>query len=44
MLKIEVNASMSKVKDIMRATYEEMHSSGMQAVKGSIVYYDVDPC
>lgn len=43
MLKIEVNASMKKVKDIMRATYEEMHASGMPAVKGAIVYYDVDP-
>lgn len=43
MLKIEVNASMKKVKDIMRATFEEMHASGMPAVKGAIVYYDVDP-
>lgn len=43
MLKIEVNASMRKVKQIMRATYEEMHASRMPAVKSAIVYYDVDP-
>ncbi len=43
MLKIEVNASMKKVKEIMRATLEEMHASRMQAVKSAIVYYDVDP-
>lgn len=43
MLKIEVNASMKKVKDIMRATFEEMHASRMPAVKSAVVYYDVDP-
>jgi primosomal protein N' (replication factor Y) len=43
MLKIETQASMKKVKEIMRQTLVEMHASGMQAVKGAIVYYDVDP-
>ena len=43
MLKIETQASMKKVKDIMRQTFIEMHESGMQAAKGAIVYYDVDP-
>lgn len=43
MLKVEVSASMKKVKDIMRATYEEIMTSGMSAVKGLIVNYDVDP-
>lgn len=40
---MEVSASMKKVKDIMRATYEEIMTSGMPAVKGLIVNYDVDP-
>jgi len=43
MLKIETAASMKRVKEIMRQTLEEMHASGMQAAKGAIVYYDVDP-
>ena len=43
MLKIETQASMKKVKEIMRQTFAEIHESGMQAAKGAIVYYDVDP-
>lgn len=43
MLKIEIAASMKKVKEIMRQTLEEMHASRMPAVRGAIVYYDVDP-
>ncbi len=43
MLKIEVSASMKKVKEILRATLEEMHASRVRAVKSAIVYYDVDP-
>lgn len=43
MLKIETAASMKKVKEIMRQTLEEMHASGMAAVRSAIVYYDVDP-
>lgn len=43
MLKIEVAASMKKVKEIMRDTLVEMRTSGMQAAKTAIVYYDVDP-
>ena len=43
MLKIEVSASMKRVKEILRATLEEMHASRVRAVKSAIVYYDVDP-
>lgn len=43
MLKVEIEASMKKVKEILRNTLIEMHSSGMQAAKSAIVYYDVDP-
>ncbi|MDE6039395.1 MAG: primosomal protein N', partial [Paramuribaculum sp.] len=43
MLKIEVEASMKKVKDIMRQTVVELRTSGMQAARSAIVYYDVDP-
>lgn len=41
MIKIEVEASMRKVKEILRALYEEMHAGG--AARGAAVYYDVDP-
>lgn len=41
MLKIEINASMKKVKQILRDTYEQMHQ--LPRMKGMIVYYDVDP-
>ncbi len=41
MLKVEINASMSKVKQILRDTYEQMHLHSR--MKGMIVYYDVDP-
>lgn len=41
MLKIETNASMKKVKQILRDTYEYMHQQ--PRMKGMIVYYDVDP-
>lgn len=43
MLKIEVTASMKKVKEILRATYEEMHAARLSAIRSAIVYYDVDP-
>ncbi len=43
MLKVEIEASMKKVKEILRNTLIEMRSSGMQAAKSAIVYYDVDP-
>ncbi|MDE6100801.1 MAG: primosomal protein N', partial [Paramuribaculum sp.] len=39
MLKIEVSASMKKVKEILRATLEEMHASRVRAIKSAIVYY-----
>ena len=41
MIKIETNASMKKVKEILRTTYEQMHQH--PRMKGIIVYYDVDP-
>lgn len=41
MLKIEVNASMVKVKEILRGLFIEMHSAGV--MRGASVYYDVDP-
>ncbi|MCM1347819.1 MAG: primosomal protein N' [Firmicutes bacterium] len=43
MLKIEVTASMKQVKQILRATFEEMHASRHPAIKSAVVYYDVDP-
>lgn len=43
MLKVEVEASMKKVKEILRQTLIEFHAGGMPAVKSVIVYYDVDP-
>lgn len=41
MLKIEANASMTKVKEILRQTYVDMHA--LPQMKGTVVYYDVDP-
>ena len=41
MLKVEINASMKKVKQILRETYELMHQQ--PRMKGIIIYYDVDP-
>lgn len=43
MLKVEVNASMKKVKDILRNLLIEMRNSTVAAAKSAIVYYDVDP-
>lgn len=41
MLKIEVNASISKIKDLLRQTYLDLHSD--PAMRQTILYYDVDP-
>lgn len=41
MLKIEVGASMLKVKQILRKLFEDMHTAGL--MHGTAVYYDVDP-
>lgn len=41
MLKIEVNASISAIKDLLRQTYIEMH--GDPKMRQVILYYDVDP-
>lgn len=42
MLKVEVGASMLKVKELLRKLYEDMHASS-PAMRSAIVYYDVDP-
>lgn len=41
MIKIESNASLSKVRTLLRNTYTKMASN--PAMKTAIVYYDVDP-
>ncbi len=41
MLKIELAASMTKVKDILRSLHAQMHAAGR--TRGLIIYYDVDP-
>lgn len=41
MLKIEIAASMKKVKEILRELYVELHARS--DMKSLIVYYDVDP-
>lgn len=41
MLKIENNASITKIKDLLRQTYLDLHSD--PAMKQSLFYYDVDP-
>ena len=41
-LKIEVAASMSKVKDFLRKIYADFVARDSRA-KGCIIYYDVDP-
>lgn len=41
MLKVEANASMKKVKELLHSIYAEM--SADQRMKSTTVYYDVDP-
>ena len=41
MLKIEPDASMAKVKELLRDTYIRLHS--LPDMKTTVVYYDVDP-
>jgi primosomal protein N' (replication factor Y) len=41
MLKVEVDVSMKAVKELLRKLFEDMHS--MPMMRGSQVYYDVDP-
>lgn len=43
MLKVELNASMKKVKEILRNTLIEMHEARNSAIRSAVVYYDVDP-
>lgn len=43
MLKVEINASMKKVKEILRNTLIEMHQARNSAIRSAVVYYDVDP-
>jgi primosomal protein N' (replication factor Y) len=44
MIKIEVEASMKKVRDILRKVLIDFHERGLSGIKSAIVYYDVDPC
>lgn len=44
MLKIEVNASMQKVKQILRNAYEDMMSKAIGTTRSTLISYDVDPC
>lgn len=41
MLKIEVDASISKIKALLRQTYLDLHSD--PAMRRAVLYYDVDP-
>lgn len=41
MLKIEIGASMQKVKMLLRNLFEEMHKQNL--MRGTTIYYDVDP-
>ncbi len=41
MLKVEPDASMAKVKALLRDVYVQFHS--LPEMKSTIVYYDVDP-
>lgn len=43
MLKIEVEASMQKVREILRALYVRLHEQRVSALRSAVVYYDVDP-
>lgn len=42
MLKVELNASMAKVKEILRNLHSSLHSS-LPSMRQLILYYDVDP-
>lgn len=41
MLKVETTASMTKVKELLRKVYIDLHA--LPEMKGTTVYYDVDP-
>lgn len=41
MIKIEISASLAKVRELLRATYREMAAD--PALRTSTIYYDVDP-
>lgn len=41
MLKIEVNASVARIKELLRQTYLDLHSD--PSMKQAVLYYDVDP-
>lgn len=43
MLKIELNASMQRVKEILRELQVNLHST-MPIMRQLLIYYDVDPC
>lgn len=43
MLKVELNASMQRVKEILRELQASLHST-MPVMRQLLLYYDVDPC
>lgn len=43
MLKIEVEASMQKVREILRKVLIDFHESGLAGIRSAVIYYDVDP-
>lgn len=43
MLKIETNASMKKVKQILLDLHTRLHTTHTDQMRGTIVYYDIDP-
>lgn len=42
MLKVELNASLSKIKEILRDLHGELHAK-IPAMRSLVLYYDVDP-
>ncbi|MDE7452299.1 MAG: primosomal protein N' [Paramuribaculum sp.] len=44
MLKIEVEASMKKVREILRKVLIEFHETALSGIRSAVIYYDVDPC
>ena len=41
MLRVEVEASMMRVKEILRGLQVDLNAAG--ALRGTIIHYDVDP-
>lgn len=43
MVKFELEASMKKVKELLRDSFVRLHESGIDGAKSAVVTYDVDP-